>query len=324
MAAHARWTFGKDLKAMSDELALIDSGTVRERVQAALPSFSRVQRRIADAFLDDPVGFGQSTIRDLSVTTGASEPTIVRFCTRLGFSGYREFRQRALAETDLGFSDDNQMTRETLLRAARENGRLSMEQIRTLLRISAIDALETAFSANKDRTYDEIARVIAGARRVLIFGIGGSSAVLAQEAHNRLFRLDIQSNAYSDSYMQRMSAATVGPNDVALFISSTGRPRPLLDSAELAKHYGARCVGIAPADSPLGRLLDICINISPDGQDVDDFQPSPLRYAQLFVLDSIAFRVASLLEDQATSSLARTRASVAALHGVIPHQPIGD
>lgn len=309
---------------MTKEVAITEGETLRERVVAGLPRFSRAQRRIADAFLEDPATFVQSTIGDLSAATGASEPTIVRFCTRLGFSGYREFRQYALAETDLALSDDGQVTRETLLRASRENGRLSMEQIRMLLRISAIEALETAFTANKDRTYDEVARIIAGARRVLIYGIGGSSAVLAQEVHNRLFRLDIQSNAYSDSYMQRMSAATAGPNDVAFFISSSGRPRALLDSAELAKHYGARCVGIAPTDSPLGRLLDTCIGINPDGQHVDAFQPSPLRYAQLFVLDSIVFRVASLMEEQATSSLARTRASVAALHGVIPHQPIGD
>jgi DNA-binding MurR/RpiR family transcriptional regulator len=303
--------------------AMLDRDTIRERVRSELPSFSRVQRRIADAFLSDPAGFAGSTIGDLSALTGASEPTIVRFCTRLGFRGYREFRQRALAEAEANPGAGEDM-REALLRTSRETGRLSMEQIRTLLRLSAIDALETAFTANKDRTYDEVARIVAAARRVLIFGIGGSSAVLAQEAHNRLFRLDIQSNAYSDGYMQRMSAATLGPKDVALFISSTGRPRALLDSAELAQHYGARCVGMCPVDSPLGRLLDACINITSDGQEVDDFQPSPLRYAQLFVLDSIVFRVASLLEEQATSSLSRTRASVSALHGVIPNQPIGD
>lgn len=297
---------------------------VRARVQAGLAGFSRVQRRIAEAFLDDPAGFAHGTLADISEATGASEPTIVRFCTRLGFSGYREFRQRAIEEIEASPAGDDANVRETLLKASRENGRLSMEQIRTLLRISAIDALETAFTANKDRTYDEVARTIAAARRVVVFGIGGSSAVIAEEMHNRLFRLNIQCNWYSDSYMQRMAAATLGKNDVAFFISSTGRPRALLDSADLAKHYGAGCLGIAPAESPLGRLLDSCINISPDGQQVDDFQPSPMRYAQLFVLDTIAFRVASLIESQATQSLSRTRASVQALHGVIPNQPIGD
>ena len=297
---------------------------IAARVQAALPGLSRGQRRVAEAFLEDSSLFTDRTLTDISASTGASEPTIVRFCTRLGFSGFREFRSK-IAQERVGIRENEAgSVRGELLRESAANGRLSIEQVRTLLRVSAIDALETVFSANKDRTYDEAARVLAAARRVLILGIGGSSAILAQEAQNRLFRLGVHSNAYSDSYMQRMSAATMNSGDVAFFISSTGWPRPLLDSVELAKHYGAKSVGIAPSESPLGRLLDICINVSSDGHPVDDFQPSPLRYAQLFVLDTIAFRVASILESQADTTLARSRASVAALHGLVPNQPIGD
>src|SRR3546814_18740461 len=84
-------------------------------------------------------------------------------------------------------------------------------------------------------------------------------------------------SACTDSYRQRRTAATLGESDVAFFISSTGRPRALLDSADLAKHDGARCVGIGPAESPLGRLLDVCINMHPEGPSVDEFQPSPMR-----------------------------------------------
>lgn len=313
------------LTVSATSLAGENEESIRSRVQAALPGFSRSQRRIAEIYLEQPELFVHATLGSLSELTGASEPTIVRFCSRLGFNGFKDFKQRVNAELDNAPREAAASARKQALRAAvSDTGRLSMEQIRNLLRISAIDALETAFASEKDRTYDEVARIIAGARRVLIYGIGGSSAILAQEAHNRFFRLNILSNAYTDSYMQRMSAATAGKDDVAFFISATGRPRALLDSADLAKHYGAQCVGIGPAESPLGRLLDVCINIKPEGPPVDAFQPSPLRYAQLFVLDSIAFRVASLLEKQASETLDRTRASVAALHGVIPNQPIGD
>src|SRR3546814_15451774 len=123
--------------------------------------------------------------------------------------------------------------------------------------------------------------------------------------------------------MQRMTAATLGESDVAFFISSTGRPRALLDSADLAKHYGARCVGIGPAESPLGRLLDVCINMHPEGPSVDEFQPSPMRYAQLFALDSIAFRVARLIETQASPTSERTRARVAPLPCCVPGRRSG-
>lgn len=303
--------------------------TITQRIQVAMPGLSRLQRRLAEAYLEDPARFANGMLGDISAATDASEPSIVRFCVRLGYSGYREFRQHAIRELEHRQNGEptreGEEVRQALLNGEREAGRLSMTEIRELLRLSAVDALDVAFGGTNDRAAETIAQAIAQARRVVILGIGGSSAIIAQEAHNRLFRLNIACNAYNDSYMQRMAAATLGRGDVAFFISSTGWPRSLLDSAELARHYGASCVGICPTDSPLGRVLDTRISIGAEAaREIDRFQPSPLRYAQLFVLDAIAFRVASLLERQADQSLARARASVAALHGVIPHQPIGD
>src|SRR3546814_19559827 len=109
-----------------------------------------------------------------------------------------------------------------------------MEHIRNLLRISAIDALDTAFASEKDRTYDEVARIIAGARRVMIFGGGGSSAILAQEAYNRLFRLNIAGNACPNRYIQIMTAAQLGARAAPFLLYSTGRTRAMSPNAALA------------------------------------------------------------------------------------------
>src|SRR5436309_15413301 len=118
------------------------------------------------------------------------------------------------------------------------------------------------------------ARLIAEARRVAIYGIGGSSAILANETHNRLFRLNINSVPHIDSYMQRMSATTLGNRDVAIFISSTGRPHALLDSLELAKYYGAKCIGITPRDGAIGRDVDVCIALELTLGGVHQFHPN--------------------------------------------------
>ncbi len=290
--------------------------SLREGVMAALADFSRSERTIADAFLEDPQAFANSTLASIAERTGISEPTIVRFCARLGLKGYRQFKKRVAAELASGLLGREDENDETTI--------ISSDPIRNLLRRSAVAAIETALAIEQDERYDASAAAIADARRVLVYGVGGSSAVLAIETENRLFRLDITSKAVTDSYMQRMAAATLGSNDVVLLISSTGRPRALLDSAEIAKHYGATCIGICPQDSPLGRMLDVCIAVESEGPPVDPFQPSPLRYAQLFAIDSVAFRVAKLIGPRATQSLERIRASVAAMHGVIPNQPIGD
>ena len=159
---------------------------------------------------------------------------------------------------------------------------------------------------------------------MLVYGIGGSSATLAAEAHNRLFRLNIPIMVFTDGYTQRMSAAILEEGDVALFISSTGRPRELQESLELAKYYKATCIAITDKDTPLGRDADICLHVGLAAVGAEEIQPSPMRFAQLFVIDRLAYTVAAVVGERAHVALRRMRGSVAWLHGITPQQPIGD
>ena len=168
------------------------------------------------------------------------------------------------------------------------------------------------------------AAAISTGRRIIIFGIGGSSAVLAEELHNRLFRLGLASVCYTDSYAQRMVAATVGESDVALFVTSTGRPRSLQDSLELAKYYGAKTIAITDQETPIGRDADVCLNVRLTQAGVHEFQPNPMRFGQLLAIDLLAFLVAEAMGAQASRMLRQTRGSIASLHGIAPQQPIGD
>ena len=129
---------------------------------------------------------------------------------------------------------------------------------------------------------------------------------------------------FTDGYTQRMSAAILGEGDVALFISSTGRPRELQESLELAKYYKATCIAITDKDTPLGRDADICLHVGLAAVGVEEFQPNPMRFAQLFVIDRLAHAVAAVVGERAHLALRRMRGSVAWLHGIAPQQPIGD
>ena len=70
--------------------------------------------------------------------------------------------------------------------------------------------------------------------------------------------------------------------------------------------------------------MDLCIHVGLSQAGVHEFQPNPMRYGQLFVIDMLAFRVAEALGPVAKRVLRQTRASIASLHGIAPQQPIGD
>lgn len=299
---------------------------VMTRVEQLRKEFSKSEQQIAELLLRDPHAFARLNVKEIAAKVGVSEPTVVRFCRRVGCEGFKDFKIQIIQ--DLAYrqasTEAGGARAEASARPQQAGAVESTHGIPADVHDAAVAALARMHKALNWQAVDTAARLIAKARRVVVYGIGGSSAGMAEEAHNRLFRLNISSAAYTDSYMQRMSATTLDERDVALFVSSTGRPKSLLDSVELAKYYGAKCVGVTPKESALGRDLDICIDLELTQGGVNQFHPNPTRYAQLYAIDCVAYATALHLGQTAETSLKRTRASVASLHGIAPLQPIGD
>jgi RpiR family transcriptional regulator, carbohydrate utilization regulator len=306
---------------MPDEMTASGKTELLTRVADAMPGMSKSDRKIAELLLHEPLKFAHASVRTLANEIGISEPTVIRFCRTIGCDGFKDLKfqiaQELAVRQALRDSHGN-------MAAAGKLVDLEFRDIRERTFRGAVDALTRAYESFDAEGLGRAGRAIAAAGRVVIYGIGGSSAALAAELHNRLFRLRVPSSPFADSYLLRMSAATLGKEDVAIFISSTGRPRELQDSLELAKYYGATCIGITPADSPLGKEVDVCLNVNLSQSGVDELQPNPMRFAQLYIIDSLAFNVALELGEKALSALRKTRASVASLHGIASQQPIGD
>ena len=61
------------------------------KIARAYPDLSVKKRRVADFVLQDYKRVSLMTAKELSVQCGVSEPTIIRFATDLGFSGFLDF-----------------------------------------------------------------------------------------------------------------------------------------------------------------------------------------------------------------------------------------
>jgi RpiR family transcriptional regulator, carbohydrate utilization regulator len=300
------------------------SDDILTRIEQMRGELSKSEKRVVDFMLRDMENVTRLNVKEVAKGASVSEPTVVRFCRRVGCEGFKDLKIRVVQ--DLAY---RHATRENEAARARSPvpriGKMpAPSDVAGTIHMAALAALQTAHDAIDWPTIEAAASAIAKARRVVIYGIGGSSSVMANEMHNRLFRLSISSIPHTDSYMQRMAATTLSNKDVAVFISSTGRPRTLLDSVELAKYYGAKTIGIVPCDSAIGREVSICAHLELTQGGVHQFHPNPMRYAQMYVIDCIAYAVALALGPEAETSLKRTRASVASLHGIAPLQPIGD
>ena len=300
-----------------------DGADILPRLARMMDSMTRAEVQIAKRLLASPNEFVRASVRSVAADLGISEPTVLRFCRAIGCEGFQDLKFRLIQELAASQAMSDQAARATQSVAASKlgtSGALDDDRV--------FETIIESLTRTRDMLVREdvlrSAQAIAKAARVVAYGIGGSSAMLALETHNRLFRLNVPTMVFTDGYTQRMSAAILSEGDVALFISSTGRPRELQESLELAKYYKATCITITDKDSPLGRDADICLHVGLAASGVEEIQPNPMRFAQLFVIDRLAHAVAAVLGEQAHLALRRMRGSVAWLHGIAPQQPIGD
>ena len=229
--------------------------SIQTQIQSLAPSLAPAARRVADFILADPQSPLRLTISELARACATSEPSVVRFCRQIGFSGYAQLR-RALAQelggeaarfgqasvhgTDIGPDD-------SLSELVAKIGHSEVRGIQETLDALDLGALERA------------TRAIDGASRVLAFGIGASQSG-AGDLQHKLFRLGRAAFTVSDPHEALVGASLLAPGDVAVGLSHSGRTTEVVRMLSVARGTGAVTVAITNSpDSPLAAEADVVL-----------------------------------------------------------------
>lgn len=275
--------------------------------------FNAREQKVASYVLENLEGVTRSTVTQIAAASGVSEPTVIRFCRTLGCAGFKEFKIRLAQNVAVSLQ---------YLKRTHETDTSGSNLIDHILGV----LFTTANAARSQLDPAVIEAAIAAMTRAhqLVFcGVGGGSTTVAFDAASRFFRLGIPTTSLSDGYLQRMHAATLGEDDVLVMISASGHPRELVESAEIARQYGAKTIGLTHPDSPLAAVSDIAILLDLT-EDPDIYKPTASRLVFLAVIDVLATGVARSRPDSTKEQLRRIRASLATLDGRTTAQPVGD
>ena len=168
------------------------------------------------------------TIAELAARAGVSQPTVTRFCRSVGSSLLQRFQDPARHHADRGGGLSHLRPR---LRRRCRPARADRDDARRQRRP------RRPRPARHGRRLRRPSTALAASRRIDIYGQGGGSAAVVEDAKLRLFRLGIPVSAFVDGHQQRMSAATLRPGDAVLRHleqrplqagDRRGRDRPLL------------------------------------------------------------------------------------------------
>ena len=271
-----------------------DTTLVLEKIRAAHAALRRSEKKVAEQVLQNPDHCVEASIQHLAQLAGVSEPTVIRFCHALDCEGFQDFKlklARSIASREQFFFRD----------VARND---SSAEIANKLIDSAIASMVHIRNQLNHQALAQAVDMYCAAERVEFYGSGGS-ALVAEDAQLKFFRLGKPAIAYADPHIQQASAALLDKKSLAIAISYTGRNRDVLESVHHAIEAGAPVVSVTCTGSPLSALSDVNLNVDLI-EDSDMFSPLKSRLAQMIVLDILAVGIALRGGDAMLKQLARS------------------
>jgi RpiR family carbohydrate utilization transcriptional regulator len=220
------------------------------------------------------------TLAALSRAAGVSEPTVLRFCSAIGCEGMRDLRvclARALAfartTSNLAISAEDGLS--DIVEKMFDFNLSNLTWARSRLDVTAVDAAVKA---------------ILAARRLEFFGFG-ASAIVAQDAAQKFPLFGVPCSAPRDGHQLYITAAMLGPGDVAVGISNTGTTRDVVEGLTIARRAGAATLGICgDAEGPMLAECDVSLVVE-TLENTDLYTPTVSRLSALVVVDILSTAV---------------------------------
>lgn len=278
------------------------------RITELFIELSSAEKRIAQFILDEADAVTALPIAELARQANVSQASITRFAKTLGCRDVRDLKVKLAQSLAVG------------QRFIHEEPDLEGIQ-------GIYETIINVLTINR-RTIDEPALAkavewLSDARQILAIGMGGGSTICAAEVQHRLFRLGLPVTAQSDGLLVRMMAAAVARQDVVVALSLGGYTQEMVESAAIARQYGAKVVAITPAGTPLAAQADVLLALVVRENDYI-YKPSTSRYAMLAMVDVLATALAMANKRQSRDRLRRIKLALDSHRGGEDRQPLGD
>jgi glucokinase len=252
------------------------ANTLMERVQHLQHELSPAEQRVATLVLEHPRKVLSEPIAEIAKLADVSQPTVIRFCRSLGFSGLADFKLKFA-----GSLTGTIPVRHSQVRMTDSTHDLSAKVIDNT--VSAILKFRDQLDVN---SIDRAIEILRRAKRVEFYAMG-NSRVVALDGQHKFFRFRIPTSSYGDSHLFSLAAELLGPGDVVIAISTTGQLPELLSAVDTARAAGADVIAITSSKSALARKASICLAVD-HSEDSTTFLSMISRILQLLLIDIMA------------------------------------
>lgn len=268
-------------------------------------TFTAAEKRLADYILSAQDCISRMSISELADACTVANATVTRFCRRLGYKGYPDFKL-AIANASVHRLEDNPLS-----------GEITQEDTLEVISQKLLNASTTAMTQTLEvlnlKAVEQAASVLRQSSTVLCMGQGGSMLIASEAAH--LFStISGKFHPVSDSHMQAMAAVMLGSQDAILFYSYSGSTLAMLDTLKTAKERGCQVILVTRfPNSPGAALADIVLQC---GANENPLQSGsvPARIAQMYLTDILFSEYTRKNLEEAKQNRNRIAQALAAKH----------
>lgn len=268
-------------------------------------TFTASEKKLADYILSAQNSISRMSISELASACAVADATVSRFCRRLGYKGYPDFKI-AIANASVGRLEDNPLS-----------GEITPEDDLEAISRKLLNASVTAMNQTREvlnlQAVAQAAAILRSSTSVYCMGQGGSMLIAAEAAH--LFStISSKFRPVSDSHMQAMAAVLMEPTDAVLFFSYSGSTLAMLDTLKSVRERGAKVILVTRfPNSPGAALADIVLQC---GANENPLQSGsiPARIAQMYLVDVLFSEFTRKNLESAKDSRNRIAHALAAKH----------
>lgn len=273
------------------------------RIKEVYEELDLINRKIAEFMLEDMDRILELSISKLSEETNTSQAAWVRFCKVIGYSGLKELKKDYILNV-IGQNQKTDEDKKELVYTDIQGFNCIEDIIASVSELNERAVHDTRLILDA-QAIDEAVEMLSATNRILFLGMG-ASGIVAQDAAYKFSRIGCVSQALLDFHMQITTLSLLTPEDVAVFISYSGRTKEMVEMIHLAKNVGCKTICVTKfGTNLLNEMADIKIGISaPEIEKRSGATGS--RIAQLNVIDILFTGVANRKYDSIKETLEKT------------------
>lgn len=262
--------------------------------------------KIATYILNNLHELNTLKLNSIADATDTSYATVCRFFRRMDLSGFKEFKflineeiknsKNAPIETpDFNFSTDSSLT---------------FTQINDKICAFYSNVIQKCGKMLRLSDIEKISKMFANASQIYFVGLG-TSAVTAQYAYTKFFRLKLACSFDTDMIIAKMKAGLMTKKDILFAISSSGRTKSILEIARIARTTGTTIISLSDyTSSPLSNIANI--NLSTTVRESNKYidEDFPLIQGQITIIDILYSCLYHHFASNATRTFQKTKEMV--------------